>query len=524
MKRQRVIALAGFLTLTGGCQNFLDVNTNPNAPETVAANLYLPPMLHWMVSGSQWDGRYVGLYTQEWVSTVTGAPATTFGRMGYDKGSDNSGQQWRDVYWSFGQNLIDMMQIAQEQQRWDVLGVGYILKAWGWQALTDLHGEIIVKEAIDQTRFTFDYDTQQYAYEEVRRLLDSAIVYLQRTDGAVDAGYLSKGDKIYNGDRTKWLKFAYGLRAINLSHYTNKAEYDPTAVIAAIDQSLASNADDAVLQYDYASALNDSRNFMGPTRGNFVNYRQSEFIVDLMDGTAFGAVDPRMSRMLAPSPDGVYRGLSPNVSGFGALSTSQRPNNPYGYPGSVPAGSPGLYLFDDKAKHPAMTYAQLQFIKAEAAYRAGDRTTALAAYRNGISSHIDFVNSEIAAGGQTVPQISAAEKAAFLANPAIVPPAANLTLTLILSQKFIAQWAWGHNELWMDMRRFHYTDIDPATGAQVYPNWAPPATLFADNQGKLVYRFRPRFNSEYVWNQAGLDAIGGLANDYQTKPTWIIEP
>jgi hypothetical protein len=524
MRKQRVLLLAGFLTLSGGCQDFLAVNTNPNAPETVAANLYLPPMLHWMVSGSQWDGRFVGLYTQEWVSTISGVPATTWGRMGYDKGSDNGGQMWRDVYWTFGQNLIDMMEIAQAEERWDVLGLGYILKAWGWQEVTDLHGEIIVKEAIDQTRFTFDYDSQEYAYEEVRRLLDSAIVYLQRTDGAVDAAYLARGDHIYNGDRTKWLKFAYGLRAINLSHYTNKASYDPAAVIAAVDQSLASNADDAVLLYEFASALNDARNFQGPTRGNFVNYRQSEFVVDLMDGTAFGVADPRMTRMLSPSPDGTYRGLSPDVLGFGALTTTQRPNNPYGYPGSVPAGSPGLYLFDDKAKHPAMTYAQLQFIKAEAAYRAGDRATAVAAYQNGISAHIDFVNSENAAGGQSPPQITAAEKAAFLANPAIVPPAANLTLTLILSQKYIAQWAWGHNELWMDMRRFHYTDIDPASGVQVFAGFAPPATLYADNQGKLVYRIRPRYNSEYVWNIPALEVIGGTELDYQTKPTWIIEP
>ena len=63
--------------------------------------------------------------------------------------------------------------------------------------------------------------------------------------------------------------------------------------------------------------------------------------------------------------------------------------------------------------------------------------------------------------------ISAAEKAAFLANPEIVPLAADLTLTHIMSQKYIAQWAWGHLELWMDMRRFHYTDLDPASGTAV---------------------------------------------------------
>ena len=77
--------------------------------------------------------------------------------------------------------------------------------------------------------------------------------------------------------------------------------------------------------------------------------------------------------------------------------------------------------------------------------------------------------------GQTPTQITAAEKAAFLADPddrADRPDA--LTLTQIMSQKYIAQWAWGHNELWMDMRRYHYTDIDPASGKQVFPGFAPP--------------------------------------------------
>jgi hypothetical protein len=516
----RIGVVAGVLGLVAGCDDFLDVNTNPNAPETVAANLYLPPMLHWMVTGPQFDGRFVMRYTQQ--LTLPGTVLSTWDRMGYDPSSDNGGQQWRDIYWSFGQNLVDMMNIARAEERWDLLGVGYILKAWGWQNLTDLHGEIIVKEAIDQTKFSFNYDDQEFVYEEVRRLLDSAIVLLQRTDGAVDQGFLARGDRIYGGDRTKWLKFAYGQLAINLNHYTNKASYDPDAVIEAVDNSFTSNADDPLLTYP--NTQNDDINFLGRTRGNFPSYRQTRFVVGLMDSTVFGVVDPRMSRMLSPSPDGRYRGLDINVIGFGALDSLTRPNNPYGYVGTGGLQQPGRYLFDDKAKMPAMTYSQLQFIKAEAAFLAGDRALALEAYTKGISSHIDFVNARNNDNNQNPTQITAAEKAAFLANPAIVPTAANLTLTHIMVQKYIAQWAWGHNELWMDMRRYHYTDIDPATGEQVYPGFAPPRNLYPDNAGKVVQRIRPRFNSEYVWNRPALDAIGGLATDYHTVPLWITEP
>ncbi|MBM3908150.1 MAG: RagB/SusD family nutrient uptake outer membrane protein [Gemmatimonadetes bacterium] len=522
MRKLLTATLVGSLLLTPGCKDFLDVNTNPNAPQAASANLYLPPMLHWWVSSPQWDGRFVGRYTQMYI--LVGTSPSTWDRMGYDPGSDNGGQQWRDVYWTFGQNLVNMMEQAEAEERWDVLGLGYLLKGWGWMVLTDLHGEIIVKEAIDQNKFYFNYDTQEYAYTEVLRLLDKAIENLKRTDGAVNAAYLGRTDKIYNGNRTKWLKVAYGLKAIALNHFSNKSTYKPAQVIANVDSSMVSNADDALLQYP--ATVNDDRNFYGPTRGNMPSYRQTYFVVDLMNGRWFGAVDPRMSRMLSPAPDSQYRGLDPALGTNGALSTAQRPNNIWGYAASPAAGSPTRYIFDDKSRFPAITYAQLQFVKAEAAYRSGDKATALTAYRNGISAHIDFVNARNLDATSNASQIPAAEKNTFLADTRVVPAtAAALTLTQIMSQKYIAQWGWGFNEAWMDLRRYSYTAIDPASGLQVFPGFTPPsATLYADNAGKLVHRIRPRYNSEYVWNLASLKTIGGDAADYHTKPLWITQP
>ena len=522
MTRARRVLLASALALTTGCDNFLDVNTNPNGPQVVSANLYLAPMLHWMVTSPQFDARFVGRYAQEW--TVPGTVLSTWDRMGYDPSSDNGAQQWRDVYWSLGQNLVDMTTRSEAEERWDLLGVAKILKAWGWQAVTDLHGEIIVKEAIDQTKFSFNYDSQEYAYTEIQKLLNEAIVLLQRTDGAVDATYLARGDKIYNGDRTKWLKLAYGMLAMNLSHYTNKASYKPDSVIKLVDLSFTSGADDALLAYP--GTQNDDISFFGRTRGNMQGYRPTQFLVGLLNGTQTGGVvDPRMSRMIPSAPDGVYRGLDINVVGFGALTTAQQPNNFYGYPGTGGLQLPGRYVFADKAKMPVMTYSQLQFIKAEAAYKKGDAATALVAYRNGISSHIDFVNARNLDNAQTPSQITATEKSAYLAAPTVVPVnPGDLTLSQIMVQKYIAQWAWGHNEIWMDLRRYNYTGLDPVSGGQVFPGFTPPTSLYPDNGGLVVHRIRPRFNSEYVWNRPGLDAIGGLTLDYHTKPLWITQP
>jgi hypothetical protein len=526
MNRRHATRLVAVLALSGGCTDFLNVNTNPNGPQSVSANLYLPPMLHWLVTSPQYDGRFAGRYAQEWTLKFGTTSLSTWDRMGYDPASDNGAEQWRDVYWSLGQGLIDMNTKAQAEQRWDLLGVGMILKAWGWQVLTDLHGEIIIQQAFDPTRTAFAYDSQAYAYQEVKRLLDSAVVLLQRSDGAVNQAYLAAGDHIYNGDRTEWLKFAHGMLARYFNHFSNKvASYAPDSVIAQVNQSFTSEADDALLTYRATSTDFADYNFWGRTRNNITPYRQTRFVVGLMDGTQFGGVvDPRLSRMLAPDSGGVYRGLDPMVVAFGALPTSQQPKNFFGYAGTGGLGLPGRYLFADRAKMPAMTYAELQFIKAEAALRKGDGATALAAYTNGISAHFAFVNARNQDDNQSPTQIAAAEKTAFLADTNIVPAAGRLTLSHVMSQKFIALWGWGHNELWLDMRRYHYTDPDPVSGIEVFRGFTPPTNLYPDNGGKLAQRIRPRYNSEYVWNQSGLNAIGALAVDYHTKPLWIIQP
>ena len=93
-----------------------------------------------------------------------------------------------------------------------------------------------------------------------------------------------------------------------------------------------------------------------------------------------------------------------------------------------------------------------------------------------------------------------------------------------MGQKFIAQFGWAFVEAWTDQRRYHYTDMDPVAGTQVFRGFELPTNLHPNNGGRPVYRIRPRFNSDYVWNREELAKIGGLAFDYHTMPLWITEP
>lgn len=528
MKKIQIICLMALGLVLGSCKKYLDINRNPNAPEFVSGELYLAPMQTSFAAGIQFDSRFLGTYTQNWQYFAIPSTANRhyWDWHGYNSGSDAGGELWRNVYWRGGYNMIDMMNNARETEKWDLLGIGTALKAWGWQMLTDYHGEIIVTEAFRTDQNTFNYDKQEVVYAEVERLCQEALGYLSRTEGAIGSPLLNRYDLIYKGDRARWMKFTYALLAINAHHLIKKSNYDADKVIKYVDSSFTSNADDAMVAFNGASTLD--ANFYGPIRQNMHVYGQGAFIASLMNGTVFPVHDPRRNIMLHRSADTVIRGLVPGLGQpNNVVTNNQRVFNLWGSAlGTAAPAAPYVannpdprvtakYLFTDKSPFPLITYSMMQFIKAEAALKKGNHAMALDAYTKGINAHFDFVNSQ--KNNVNIPSITAAERLAYLANPAIVPTVAtNLTITHIMLQKYIALWGYGHIETWVDLRKFNY---DPA----IFTGFTLPATIFTDNNGKTVQRIRPRYNSEYVWNIDALKAIGGFDIDFHTKKIWITE-
>jgi hypothetical protein len=294
-----------------------------------------------------------------------------------------------------------------------------------------------------------------------------------------------------------------------------------------------------------ATQIGASNNYFGPLRNNLSGalttsptaIRQGAYIADLMSGlnSAFpGVDDPRSWYLLRSNSNGTFKGLQPN-KGQAALAAGDRPENFYGdaQSGSTADNTPpatdanARFIFRNAAPFPIMTATEIQFMKAEAALKLNDKTTAYEAYKKGISLHFDMLtttyNVNIPAGKEITPAI----KTAFLANPLVVPATpAGLTLTKVMLQKYIAMFGHGVLETWVDMRRFHYIDPDPETGTRVYAGFTPPSgdDLFQDNGPSLVYRVRPRFNSEYVWNVLELQRIGADKNDYHVQEMWFSKP
>jgi hypothetical protein len=496
------------------CKKYLeDAFANPNKPVLANPDTVFPAITSIMPRGIQFDSRFSNSYVQYWART---ASSDIWDRHGYNAGSDNGGDIWRSHYFGFGQNLINIINSGRELQKHAYSGAGYAIFAWSWLLLTDYHGEVILKEAFRPEQLTFPYDTQPEVYDHVKVMCDSALYYLNIAKNE-PANSFAKGDaNLYAGDIDKWIKFTYGVKAMLYHRYILKNNYNPDSVIINIDKSFTSADDDAMVKFPLKQ-VTAQENFYGPRRNNLATMRPTDYLVKLMNGTIFAsAVDPRMAFLLRPAQDGVFRGLEPG-RGETVLAANQRPPNFWGfYSTSAPAGgvdTAARSYYKNNSQFPILTYAQMQFIKAEAAFKKNDKATAFAAYKAGINGSFDHLKKYYT--GYT--DITDAARNTFLTSPAIDPGDANsLTLSMIMMQKFVALWPWNPNETWVDLRKYKYS-------ATVYTGWNMPASFFADNGGLPAQRVRPRYNSEYLWNVESLGKIGALELNYHTKPVWFTE-
>lgn len=527
------------LTLTGvmlsSCSKLIDdAYQNPNADVKVPPEQLLPGIVASMIGnaaghGTSNDMRFAGRYIQNWHSLNAGTAADAYDMMGGTTGaSDNAASVWRAHYYDLGQNLMRMIDWAAEEKKWDYVGVGQAIFAWSWLTLVDYHGEVILKEAFNTSLLTFKYDEPEEVYTYVRQLCHTALTNLNRTGDGVSQANLAKGDQfLYGGDVEKWKKFVYAILARSFNHLTNKASYNADSVIKYANLSILTNADNASLKYTQTISANS--NFFGPLRGNMGSLRQGSYSVNLMNGTNSlfaGVQDPRRWYLLRTNPNGTFVGIVPNKGNAG-LSANDRPENFWGGAAATTASpandANSRFIFRNAAEFPIITASEVQFMLAEAAFLKGEKQAALTAFRAGVSLHFDLLtdkyNVNIPAGNE----ITGTSKATYMNSVAVPNNINDLTLSHIMMQKYIALWGYNTLESWVDMRRYHYTDNDPATGQQVYRDFTPPsgADMYIDNGGKFVYRVRPRYNSEYVWNFNELIRIGANKTDYHTKETWF---
>ncbi len=551
MKYIKITCLIVLLFTASGCKKWLDVNTDPATPQNIDPEFYLAPIIARMAVSTGTD--YVNSqfkYTQNMGAQTA---QDFFERHNWTTSDNGGGVLWRFTYVDAGLNIEDVINKSEAKGNNTLAGVGYAIKAWGYQMLTDSHGPIILDEAL-KDQLTFKYQDQPEVYLKVREWCYKALQKLNTPDVLVDAGRLRANDFLFGQTisgtnvveyRARWRKFVYAILATQYSHLVNKPQFKAQyadSVVKFVDLSfggtLFNASEDACINFESIAAANTNPmsvtgnlpNSVASTVNSTANVgsgRIGQPVVSYLTGGVRGtptvaptaSTDPRLTRMInpanivAPATAGVYRGV---VAAKGSTTVAH-------VLGSVTAPYPGKYIFGqgtiDKSRWPLYTYSQLQFAKAEALFIKGsDPTAAYTAYERGIRGHMDFVNLYGRNGSTIAPVITAGEITTYMTSSEVAASPADLTLADIMGQKYIAQWGWAGQEQWCDLRKHHYS-------ASVFTQYkqldAADFAATAAGVGLYAYRLRPRFNSEYVWNKPELAVWGALLPTYSYLETWF---
>ncbi|WP_310396434.1 SusD/RagB family nutrient-binding outer membrane lipoprotein [Hymenobacter sp.] len=510
------LALAG-PALTS-CESFLDKNTDPNSPTETTPNFLLPSIIS--------NGLAIQYFSEQRVAFITqNVAARSAGAGGADQyffTNVFSTATFNNTYFLVGSNIPPMIAKAQEEGSPYYVGAGKIMLALILAHATDMLGDIPYREAfLGERNFTPAYDPQEQLYGDIDQLLDEGIVEMSKPASENMRPLYSvvpspNGDILYRGDVQKWVRLAWSLKARQLQHLTKKGgKYDAAKVLEYASKGFQSSADDCQLQFQVAVApLAGTTNYYGPTRNNFTTATFGTNFIRFLNGATFaGVVDPRLPVMATATSVGA----EPGRGG-----------------GPQPTTSPTDFFKSFYARElgyvDVVTYHELQFIKAEAAFLAGQRGTALTAYREGIRAHM----AKIGVGGTTtpllpnvpepIPVITAAQITAYLASSAVAQTEAELASAAapnvpraIMQQKYIAMFL--NPESWTDMRRYDFS-------LDLYPNLVFPAGANPDAGGQYPRRLLPAatevaLNSLRVQGLTGQDGtVNGLSPRFFTQKVW----
>ena len=413
-----IFLLIVLMIFSSSCQDYLDINENPNNPTQASMGSLLARTSFETGDNVQNVGDITSFYVQHLASPNQASATDTHESVSYE-------ETWYELY-DVMTDLSDIEVMAEELGATDYLGVAKILKAFNLGLTIDMWGDVPYEEAFFIQTLNPAYNDDQELYNEIQQLLDDGIAELQKGTSTVEIG---EDDFIFAGDTEKWIKTGYALKARYLLHLSETSTFDAQAVLSAVAQGFESNEDDATVVYfdqeinPWADVAIDNANLL---LGGWI----SEQLVQAMDGTTFGVVDPRMPFMYGTTDDGEFIG-TPNGAGRGDAPEQ----------GARSTLVTGTFYADRTAPILLITYAEQKFIEAEAALNV-DPARAYDAYLEGIWAHMDKIG------------VDPADRDAYLANPAVSVGVSNLTLDLIMKEKYVAMFL--HPEAWVDARRYDY--------------------------------------------------------------------
>jgi len=308
-------AAASLMSLTA-CSDWLDVNVDPNNPSDQIAD-YSQRLAHieFYTNHAYFIGSQAATCICGDLLQGTNTNYRNFNEWAMNEGRSTTCYQW----WYVGAacNLRQTISTAEAAGAYHYVGAAYLIQAYGFSLMNDLHGELPYSDALGSNTMPV-YDTGKEMFVQTIQDIDKAIEYLKMTQKE-GAKPLSANDWWGNGDVNKWIKFAYLLKARQLNHLVKKGagkwdpangqyKYDADLILDCLSKAQQSNADGMVVYHtEGISATNDNLGWYEPidwsplhsviaTNSNYFYTKTVEDNFTNFDGK--GIEDPRADRIL----------------------------------------------------------------------------------------------------------------------------------------------------------------------------------------------------------------------------------
>lgn len=225
------------------CNEFLDINDDPNNPLEAANSLLLPSAQVDIVGAFGMSTGGLSQITSSYVHQIVqrGTDVNDYGIAGGDFGVITP---WNVMYTRALKDIQIIIDQGTETGEMHYVAIAQILKAYSMSIMVDVYGDVPYFEAfLGSENLQPTYDDGEVVYDEVLGLLDTAIDNLTgpSTKSVASAG----GDLFYGGDLEKWERLAntIKLKMYNQMRLIRNVSGEVNALISA-DKMLDDASDD----------------------------------------------------------------------------------------------------------------------------------------------------------------------------------------------------------------------------------------------------------------------------------------
>ncbi|WP_215225823.1 SusD/RagB family nutrient-binding outer membrane lipoprotein [Echinicola shivajiensis] len=467
----------------GACTgDFEEMNTDPNNPVSISPALLLPNAIQ--VSVDRYWGheeRFERLNIDAamcWMQHLSRNIYINVEGDSYEIPLTVSSGTWNALYNDALVNFESVLKLSGPEGDFtnsNYYGVALVMKSFTFSYMADVFGPIPYSEALKGTAAEAinspKYDSMEDIYAGLMADLKMANENLKVGGPAIS------GDILFEGDIMKWKMFANSLRLKLANHQAAKKPAESKAIMAEIlgDPSTypVFTSNDDFAQLHHVNVIG-SRNKMFDVFSTRSDWNISSTLIDKL----LELDDQRITVYAQPLADGTYAGLPNGLTDAAA--------------GTFTASTIGTKFLDPTAPSILMSYAELLFIKAEAAFDGDISGDPEALLEEAIAASFD--QHGLVMPDDYISRIGTVDKEA------------------IMTQKWLALFGQGI-EAWTEYRR---------TGYPVFPPAHPSAVFY--NEGVLPTRIEYP-TSEYSLNKTALDEgvrmLGG--EDNMRIPLWWVE-